>query len=134
MEVCTKGKGIGIATEEYTNKLLKKLFTKRYLNKIDANEDDINAEPSFDMYDVRRLIFIAQQEAKCSGYEPYEKIARADERAKMFLELDELQEFLEADMWQAIHHKTELITEKKLQAYLQRHFGVVRKGMGEVAK
>jgi len=53
----------------------------------------------------------------------------ADERAKMFSELDELQEFLEADMWQAIH-TNELSTEKKLQDYLRRHFEVVRKGMG----
>jgi len=29
-------------------------------------------------------------------------------------------------IWQAIHHKTELITEKKLQASLQRHFDIVR--------
>ena len=66
---------------------------------------------------------LAQVEA-CFGLE---KQARADEKAKMFSELDELQEFLEADMWQAIHHKTELITEKKLQAYLQRHFNIARK-------
>ena len=57
------------------------------------------------------------------------KETRADERAKMFSELDELQEFLEADMWQAIH-TNELSTEKKLQDYLRRHFEVVRKGMG----
>ena len=63
------------------------------------------------------------------GCEICEQKMRADERAKMFSELDELQEFLEADMWQAIH-TNELSTEKKLQDYLRRHFEVVRKGMG----
>jgi len=101
-----------LASEEETQELLKQLFTKRYLNKIDANEDDIIAEPSFDMYDVRRLIFIAQQEAKCSGYEPYEKIARADEKAKI---LQEILKFM--DNVNKVYHTTP--TELKIRRYLE---------------